>query len=679
MNLLTIILLLMMCLLISNIISHYTPFIPTALIQIILGIILALILKKISFEIEEEWFFLLFVAPILYNDGRYFPREELWKMKWSILGNSLVLVLLTTVGGGYFIHWMIPEIPIAAAFALAAILSPTDPVAVNGIAKRIHIPEKVLNLVRGESLINDASGIVAFNYAIAAVVTGYFSLGGAIINFSYVFVAGAVLGIIFALLFSLIRFILRKEGINDVIFHCLFQILAPFCIYIITEEVHASGVIAVVVAGIVHSLIREKTEIRLAEEQVLTENIWSILLFILNGVVFLLLGLNIPLSMAETIKSPNIGNLKAILYVVLIGTAILGIRFIWSYLYSYYEYKLINKRKGEKPNIKMAFLTTLTGVRGTVTMAGVLSIPLYMDNGDVFPERSLILFLTAGVILFTLIVATIILPILSKQKSENMEDDIDNNLIKAKSKILITAIETIESEINEENEFIAYELINEYKSRNNYLKWNLNIKELSYNQQKIAEVRLKALKAERKYVDKLMTEGEINDNVFAAFQKSFDYREEAFLSNSREDAIYFARKFIRWWRKFSKKYRGKEENKLNNLKLVKDIQVKAFEAAIQFLEEYLNNKDKTYNWKESIVGTVILDYRGGISRLKGVRFRYNEESIEKKEELRIRAMDAERAEIRTMYESGEITREEANELRRYINYNESAVLYKHAE
>lgn len=676
MNLLTIILLLMVCLLISNIISHYIPSIPTALTQIILGVILSFAFKKSLFEIEEEWFFLLFVAPILYNDGRYFPREELWKMRWSILGNSLILVLLTTVGGGYFIHWIIPGIPLAAAFALAAILSPTDPVAVNGIAKRIHIPEKVLNLVRGESLINDASGIVAFNYAIATVVTGYFSLGKAVLNFSYVFLAGAVLGIVFALFLTLIRFTLRKEGINDVIFHSLLQILIPFGIYIITEEVHASGVIAVVVAGIVHSLIREKTESRIAEEQILTENIWSIFLFILNGIVFLLLGLNIPLSMTETIADPNIGNWRAIGYVVAIGIAILGIRFVWSYFSAYYEYRLGKSRNIEEANMKVALLTTLTGVRGTVTMAGVLSIPFFMNNGEIFPERSLILFLTAGVILFTLISATIILPLLSKQESEERKIFIDGNLIKAKSKLLMAAIKTIESEINEENEVVAYELINEYKSvsKNNHLKRDSNIKELGFNQQKIAEIRLMALKAERNYIDKLMSETQINEKIFGAFEKSFDYREEALSSNTRQDTMYLMRKFIRWWKHFNKRYRKKKDTKLNNLKLVKDIQLKAFEAAVKFLEEYSKS-----NSKADTVRTVILDYKSAISRLKGTTVKYNERSIENKEKLRIKAMDIERSEIRKMYELGEITREESNELRRYINYIEGAILYKHVE
>ncbi|AVK46829.1 sodium:proton antiporter [Clostridium sp. MF28] len=677
MDLLMTILLLMGCLLISNIISHYVPSIPTALTQIVLGVIIAFAFKHTSFELEEEWFFLLFVAPILYNDGKYFPREELWKMRRSIFGNSLILVLLTTIGGGYFIHWMIPGIPLAAAFALAAILSPTDPVAVNGIAKRIHIPEKVLNLVKGESLINDASGIVAFNYAIAAVVTGYFSLKDAILNFSYLFLAGAVLGVIFALILTLIRFNLRKEGINDVVFHSLLQILAPFVIFIITEEfLHASGVIAVVVAGIVHSLISRRFETSIAEEQVLTENIWSIILFVLNGIVFLLLGLNIPLSMSETIADPNIGNLKAIGYVIAIGFVILAIRFIWSYISAFYEYRLSKSKNIEVPNVKIALLTSLTGVRGTVTMAGVLSMPFFLDNGDTFPERSLILFLTAGVILFTLICATIFLPFLCKGELEEDKQIGDKNLIEAKNKLLLAGIKAVESEINDENESVAYELIHEYKhiSQNLRFEQTSSAVEKNFNHQEMVEIQLIALKAERKYINELMGKSEIDEQVFKALDKSLDYREEVFLRNPSQDTMFLVRKLTRATKIFYKKFKKRKEIKLNNLKLVKDIQLKSFQAAIEALEEYLRSHEGS-----NAAQDVILYYRTMINRFKGNVVKYNEESIKQKEELRIKAMDIERSAVRNMYESGEITREESNELRRYINYIESVILYKHAE
>jgi CPA1 family monovalent cation:H+ antiporter len=598
-------------------------------------------------------------------------------MRRSIFGNSLILVLLTTIGGGYFIHWMIPGIPLAAAFALAAILSPTDPVAVNGIAKRIHIPEKVLNLVKGESLINDASGIVAFNYAIAAVVTGYFSLKDAILNFSYLFLAGAALGLIFALILTLIRFNLRKEGINDVVFHSLLQILAPFVIFIITEELlHASGVIAVVVAGIVNSLISRRFETSIAEEQVLTENIWSIILFVLNGIVFLLLGLNIPLSMSETIADPNIGNLKAIGYVIAIGFVILAIRFVWSYISAFYEYRLSKNKDIEVPNVKIALLTSLTGVRGTVTMAGVLSIPFFLDNGDAFPERSLILFLTAGVILFTLICATVFLPFLCKDELNEDEKIIDKNLIDAKNRLLSAGIKAIESEINDKNEAVAYELIHEYKhiSQNLRFEQTSNAVERNFNQQEMVEIQLIALKAERKYINELMGKSEIDEQVFKALDKSLDYREEVFLRNPSQDTMFLVRKLMRATKIFYKKFKKRKEIKLDNLKLVKDIQLKSFQAAIEALEEYLRSHEGS-----NAAQDVILYYRTMINRFKGNVVKYNEESIKQKEELRIKAMDIERSAVRNMYESGEITREESNELRRYINYIESVILYKHAE
>ena len=675
MDLLMTILLLMVCLLISNIISHYIPSIPTALTQIALGIIMSFIFKHNTFEIEQEWFLLLFVAPLLYNDGRYFPREELWKMKWSILANSLVLVLLTTVFGGYFIHWIIPNIPLAAAFALAAILSPTDPVAVNGIAKRIHIPENVLNLVRGESLINDASGLVAFKYAIAALVTGYFSLGKVLLNFSYLFFAGAISGLFFALLVTFIRFILRKKGITDVVFHSLLQILTPFGIFVITEAMHASGVIAVVVAGIVHSLIRERTETRIAEEQVLTENIWSIILFVLNGIVFLLLGLNIPSSMIETIADPSIGNWMAIGYVIAIGFVILLIRFIWSYFIAYYEYKVSNKNIAEKPKIKIMLMTSLTGVRGTVTMAGVLSIPLFMDNGEAFPERALILFITAGVILFTLIIATIVLPILSDDKAEE-EKYCDNRLSEAKIRLLSASVKMIESEIDEENEYAAYELINEYKMifKGNDLRSPLAIGE-GLGQQKITEIWLVALSAERKYIEQLRNRQAIPEGVFEAFERSLEYREEALAKNVRQDFKFIIRRFMRGSKKcFNGQEPCEKEHKINNLKLVKDVQLKAFQAAIEGLEEYGRKHAES-----DFVLAVILHYKNLINRFKGSNVKYDEKSIEKKEELRIKAMDIQRSEIRNMYELGRISREQSNELRRYINYIESTILYKHAE
>ncbi|WP_333474247.1 cation:proton antiporter domain-containing protein [Paenibacillus gyeongsangnamensis] len=239
----------------------------------------------------------------------------------------------------------------------------------------------MLHLVRGESLINDASGLVAFNYAVAAVVTGYFSLKEAVFDFTFMFLAGAILGLVLGLLITGIRFVLRKQGINDVTFHSLLQVITPFVIYYMTEHLlHASGVIAVVVAGIVQALVQERTETMIPEEQVLTENIWSVVSYVLNGVVFLLLGMNIPSSINETVANPDIGNALAIGYAIAFGVAIIGIRFIWSYFFASYEYRFDKSKSAAKPSLKTTLIVSFTGVRGAVTMAGVLSIPFLVAS-----------------------------------------------------------------------------------------------------------------------------------------------------------------------------------------------------------------------------------------------------------------------------------------------------------
>ncbi|MEC0328563.1 Na+/H+ antiporter [Paenibacillus macerans] len=672
MDLLITVILLLICLVVSNIISHYIPFIPTALTQIVFGIAIALAFNGIHLEIETEWFLLLFVAPLLYNDGRHFPREELWKMKGPIFGNAIVLVLLTTIGGGYFIHAIIPEIPLVAAFALAAILSPTDPVAVNGIAKRIHIPDKVLNLVRGESLINDASGLVAFNYAVAAVVTGYFSLREAVYDFTYMFILGAVLGLVLSLVMTWLRFSLRKQGIQDATLHSLLQILTPFLIFIVTENLlHASGVIAVVVGGIVHSLLRERTETLLAEEQVLTENIWQTVLFILNGVVFLLLGLIIPSSMRATVENPNIGNTQAIGYVLAIGIAILAIRFVWSYFFSLYDYKVSKSQETPKPSVKNSLLVSLTGVRGAVTMAGVLSIPYVVASGQAFPERSLILFLAAGVILFTLIAATLLLPLFSKGAAEGEETGEYIDMAEARSRLLRVALQKIKAEMNDYNKTAAYQLMDEYKMlfRPMYLQQDAHRLERSEALGRMTEIQLGALKAERNYIHETMQSGGMSKEMFETFEKALDLREEGLCRTARARISFLIGSAVRDWRRATRKYR-----QFAGLHPGQKIQVEALQAALEYLKGLTRE-----NEQDSALQRVILQYKRVIAQLTGPGPQFSEQMEAQKEELRIQVMDAERAEIHNMYEAGSINWEQARELRRMVNQVESVTLIEHAE
>lgn len=677
MSLLIMVLLLLVSLLISNVISHYIPYVPTALIQIVFGVMLALVFKDVSFGLDSEWFLLLFIAPLLYNDGRHFPREELWKMRAPIFGNAIFLVLFTTIGGGLFIHWLIEAIPLAEAFALAAILSPTDPVAVNGIAKRIRIPEKILSVVRGESLINDASGLVAFNYAVTAAVTGYFSLEKAVFDFSYIFIVGALSGLVTSLLITWIRYSLRKQGIGDVTFYSLVQILTPFIIYIATEELlGASGVIAVVVAGLLHAIASERTETIAAEEKVLTENIWSIVLFILNGIVFLLLGLNIPASMSATVENPTIGNWRAIGYVLAIGIIILSIRFIWSYLFTFYQYHFRKATEADKPSLKSSLSSSLTGVRGTVTMAGVLSLPLYLESGAIFPERSLILFLAAGVILFTLVMATVFLPLLSEEEAGTDEEESvkDASLVRAQQKVLLAAIQKIKQETNEENQMIALALMDEYKAMFKKMQPEKSALETKDYQKRITEIRLLGLKAERKYIQEAMQRKEIDQETFEILETSYDHREEILSLDIGSSVKHIIGSTIREWKRFKRRIKGNKEAAQKRMLIGREIQEKAILAAMEELEKQASKQKRA-----PIIRLVLLDYQKMLSRIRLNTRRYDETIEEKKDNLRIKVMDTERFEIHRLYEAGEISNEQARELRRFINYIENVTLYEYDE
>lgn len=671
MELLTSILILLVLLLLTNVIGNYVTILPTALIQIIVGLIFALVVKDFTIEVQTEWFLLLFIAPLLYNEGAHFPREELWKMRASILGNAIILVLLTTILGGMFVHWMIPAIPLAAAFALAAILSPTDPVAVNGIAKRIHIPAHIMNLVRGESLINDASGLVAFNYAILAVVTGYFSVQKATGDFLYMFIVGALLGVGLGLTISWLRYVLRRGGFVDVVFHSLLQVLTPFFIFFIAEEMlHASGVIAVVAAGIIHSLIKERTENFRAQEQVLTDNLWSIIAFVLNGLIFLLLGLTLPSAMRSLLENELMSNWLLLGYVLALGFVVLGIRFLWSHSINHFDYYIL-KNVAEKPSLKTSLITSLVGVRGTITMVGVLSIPFFTSTNDLFPERSLIIFLAAGVILLTLIMATIFLPILSKDEAGVHTTDLD--LTNEKQRMIMGAIQKISSEKTEENASIVYELLNEYTLMLYMLRSkNKNEEELrDYNEQLRIE-RLHSLMLERHYLKEYMSVHQVKMVTLKSIEKSVSVRELAVTSGVNRFIRQRFYQVLRNWK------RGRlDERELTRVQEMEDaVQIFTFEKVLADLEERASISEQP-----EVLHNMIYYYKRLLHKKELPHKVETDQSIldEQKEILCLNAIEVQRKEISEMFEDGAINTVEAKELRRFVNYLESVVLYEYVE
>jgi len=303
MHLIETILFLLLAVVLSGWVARITR-IALPLVQIALGAGVVLITGQ-SVDLKPDVFFLLFLPPLLFVDGWRIPKEALFRDKVVILELALGLVVFTVVGLGFLIHWMIPAMPLAVAFALAAILSPTDPIAVQAIAGRAPIPKRLMHILEGESLLNDATGLTCMRIAVIAATTGAFSLSSAFGTFAWLALAGVAVGIAVTLSIGLVKaFISRRWG-EDVGGQILISLLMPFAAYLAAEAIHASGILAAVAAGVTMSFT-ERQGSALAATRIRRAVVWDTVQFVANGLIFVILGEQMPSIMAraaEVIRS----------------------------------------------------------------------------------------------------------------------------------------------------------------------------------------------------------------------------------------------------------------------------------------------------------------------------------------------------------------------------------------
>ena len=253
METLTLVLLLVIAVLISAVLDRFVPKVSLPLIQVAMGVVISLFARgSIMIELEPDLFLVLFIAPLLYIEAKHADKAILWKNRGPILSLAIGLVVITMLIIGFVLHALMPAISLAAAFALGAALGPTDAVAVSSLSKQVSIPERQWGILKGELLLNDASGIVCFQFAIAAAATGAFSFLSAGEDFVVEFLGGLIFGVAIGYLSNFILRKIRDVGVESITFHVLFEICIPFVVYLSAAAVHVSGIIAVVVAGLVN-------------------------------------------------------------------------------------------------------------------------------------------------------------------------------------------------------------------------------------------------------------------------------------------------------------------------------------------------------------------------------------------------------------------------------------------
>ncbi len=358
-------------------------------------------------KLSPELVFLFFLPPLLFPAALFTSWRDFRANLRPISFLAVGLVLFTTVVVAWLAHYFM-KLPLAAGFVLGAIISPPDAIAATAIAERLSVPRRIVTILEGESLVNDATALIAYRFAVAAVMgTASFSLAGAGAQFFIVSIGGILIGL--AVGWLAVKF---HKRVDDAPIEITVSLLTPFVAYLSAERLKVSGVLAVVTAGLY--LGRRMPEILTYRTRLQGGPVWAMVEFLLNGFVFILIGLQFPeiLHALATDKDYSLGQLVG--YALIISVAVIVIRLLWVFPAAYVP-RLIFKKlcaKDPYPDWQHIAIIGWTGMRGVVSLAAALAIPLAIQNGDPFPDRDLILFLTFIVIVATLVVQGLSLPTL---------------------------------------------------------------------------------------------------------------------------------------------------------------------------------------------------------------------------------------------------------------------------
>ncbi|HEY0289498.1 MAG TPA: Na+/H+ antiporter [Pseudomonas sp.] len=527
----------------SRLVARVIP-LPLPLVQIAAGALLAWPTLGLHVALDPELFLFLFLPPLLFSDGWRMPKRDLWRYRGPILTLAVGLVIFTVIGAGYFIHWILPGISLPVAFALAAVLSPTDAVAVSAIAQD-RLPAPIMRMLQGEALMNDATGLVTFKFALVAAITGVFSLADASLIFVLVACGGLAVGVALSWLVGRFRSWMIARGWDDPATHVVFMLLLPFAAYVLAEQLGASGILSAVAAGMMQSwvdLLPRQTSTRL-----LNRSVWTLLEFAFNGLIFLLLGLQLPdiigaVTRDEATLWPTL--LWRCLDVLAIFLVLVVLRYIW--VQSTWRLMVVLRRwRGHslEPTMRSSLLLTVGGVRGAVTLAGTLSVPMLISAKVEFPERDLLIFIAAGVILLSLVCASIALPLLLRGVKNQPDLQMKREVREAWKRTAEAAIHALENEEMTDattspdaaQAVLATEvkarIMSEYRHRLEIFNDTAEAQALAFQMDVLErKMRVSALRAQRLELYRLHRHHQIGDDVLALVLAELDITEANFAS-----------------------------------------------------------------------------------------------------------------------------------------------------
>jgi len=588
---------------------------------------------------------------------------------------ALGLVITTVIGVGLFIHWIWPELPIGAAFAIAAILCPTDAVAVQAITKGKVLPKGSMTILEGESLLNDAAGIISFKIAVGVLITGTFSIFDAIQQFLIASIGGAIVGLLIGMALVRFRLTLMRRGIENINMFTFIQLLTPFVTYLIAELFHASGIIAAVVAGLVHGFERDRIAQTRTQLQMSYNHTWSILGYVLNGFVFSILGFLVPEVIVKIIKTEPHNLLFLIVITLLVALAVYLFRFVWVYvLYPYFYLsvspfqKMISKNDEDKvteskPKRSLyALIMTLCGVHGTISLAIALTLPYLLANHETFAYRNDLLFIASGMVILSLIIAQVILPLVTP---DSPEVKIGNMSFKeARIYILEHVIDYLNQKSTFETSYRYGNVIKDYHDKLTFLK---TVEKEDENSKELERLQKIAFNVETKTLEKLVDDGEITESVLENYMR-YAERTEVYKQAS------LLRRIIVGLRGMLLKRRVKTKiNSASSLSVTDNLlELGKINKLVHYNVVSRLAKEATTDNKLE-VGMICDGYLMRIDNLTPNNF-FNSRNEDTLTKIKLNALREQRRILRELIENDEITEGTALKLRESINYDEMVIV-----
>ena len=448
---------------VSSFLARFIPRVSTPLVQIALGALTTLLPSFPHVGLDPELFMVLFIAPLLYLEAREIDRRALLRNLPVSLSLAIGLAVATMAAVGFSLTAVWPAVPLAAALALGAALGPTDAVAVSSLGREASLTERQRSVLRGESLFNDASGIVGFQFAIAAAITGDFAIGRAAGEFLVSFLGGAAFGLVVAVAVNALFGTVRSLGWETTTTRILMELFLPFLLYMGAEELHVSGILAVVAAGLAASFDRTGVGPNVARTNIVSGSVWGVLSFSLNGAVFILLGMILPGAMRASWTDPTVSNWRLVGVIAMVSAVVIGMRFAWvaGTLRLTRDQTTHRRRRMTADRWRSAAVMTFGGPKGTITLSLMFTIPYAAAGGAPFPMRDELIFVAAGTIVVTLLLANFLLPLLAPHHGSDEAATLDRITID----VLRGTIEELTSRITPENRRATMMVIRQYTQR----------------------------------------------------------------------------------------------------------------------------------------------------------------------------------------------------------------------